>query len=163
MKKLLLFVVVIIISTFELSAQDRVIVLPFYNMDGREELNQYCFMMRDSLIKEFKSGDPEEFNYRIIPSDSVELMIKALALDPNSASYKDDLWGVIEKLNCQRVVIGELQQQGDKFVINVTLYNVEMRLPNNTHQVRNLFATPDNLNLKIPLIAKKLRQGMLGN
>jgi TolB-like protein len=150
-------------SIMSMHAQDRIAVLPFSNLDGKEEMNQYCQMFQDSLIKYFIDGDVEEFNYRIVPADSIQIMLDQIGTYPEKPSYQDDLWGVIEKLGCKRAVIGELMMNGNKMVVNVSVYDVEMRLPLPGHQIRNLFATPDKLSLLYPRICKKLRPGILGN
>ena len=150
-------------SIMSAQAQYRVAILPFSNLDGKEEMNQYCKMFQDSLISHFVAGDIEEFNYRIVPADSIQIMLDQIGTYPEKPSYQDDLWGVIEQLGCKRAIIGELMMNGEKMVVNVSVYDVEMRLPIPQYQIRNLFATPDKLSALYPRICKKLRPAVLGN
>lgn len=157
-----IIVLFLLISVTGAAAQDRIVVLPFTNLDGREELNKYCKMFQDSLITHFVKGDPDELNYRIVPPDSIQYMLDKIGTDHTKPSYQDDLWAVIEGLGCKRAVMGELNMNGEKIVVNVSVYDVEMRLPLPQHQIRNLFAPPSRLNKLFPRIAKKLRPGILG-
>ena len=130
-------------------------------MDGKEDLNIYCDALADSLAIVFRKGDPEEFNYRIIPKDSVALALEIVEYTPNTASALDDLWEAVDLLNCERVVLGELQKQGKNLLLNVMVYDVSTRLPSR-HQVRNLFFKPKKIPKVVKKIGKKLRAGVLG-
>ncbi len=163
MKSKLFLLLVVILATVSMHAQDKIAVLPFTNLDGKEEINEFCQMFQDSLIAHFKAGDPDELNYTIISADIIAKELDAIGTYPTKPSYQDDLWGVIEKLGCQRAVMGELMMNGKKIVVNVSVYDVELRLPMPKHQIRNLFAPPERMSSLYPRIAKKLRQGILGN
>lgn len=162
MKKLLTISILTLFVSISLHSQDRIVVLPFYNMDGKEALNEYCDMLADSLSNCFIKDDPDELNYRIIPKDSVDLALEMVNYKPNTASALDDMWKAVELLNCERVVLGELQMQGKNLLLNVMIYDVKTRLPS-PHQVRNLFFKPKKISKVVPKIGRKLREGILGN
>ncbi|OYT14655.1 MAG: hypothetical protein B7C24_17185 [Bacteroidetes bacterium 4572_77] len=164
MKHLLSVIIALFLcSCFSAQAQDRVAVLKFSNLDGKEEMDKYCLMFQDSLIAHFIAEDPDELNYQIVPADSIQYKLDQIGTNPRKPSYQDDLWGVIEALGCKRAVMGEILMNGDKMVVNVSVYDVEMRLPLPDHKIRNLFATPERLPSLFPRISKKLRPGVLGN
>lgn len=150
-----------IFSYITVLPQERVAVLPFYNMDGKEELNAFCYQLQDSLSKELIVNNNGEIKFYIVPNDSIELVLAEMNFDPNSPSYKDDLWKALEKLKCKKAVIGELQQQGSKLVVNASLCIVEMRLPIPQYQMRNLFVKPEEIYKVIPPICKKLLPGVI--
>ncbi len=150
----------IIFSTISAYSQQRVAVLPFYNMDGKEELNTFCYQLQDSLSKELIANNTGENKFYVVPNDSIELVLAEMNFDPNSPSYKDDLWKALEKLKCNKAVIGELQQQGSKLVINASLCIVDMRLPIPQYQLRNLFVKPEEIFKVIPPICRKMLPGV---
>lgn len=158
-----LLVFVALSSFAVLKGQDRIAVLPFENLDGKLDLNIWSYRLQDSLAKELRKGDPEEYNYRIVPIDSVEIALAELNLDPNNPEYKSDLWRAIDALNVDRVVMGEFLYEDNRFIINANLMIVEFRMPDNRHMVRNIFKSEDKIYESVPMIAKKLRQGVIGN
>lgn len=146
-----------------LQAQDRIAVLPFENLDGRLDLNVWSYNLQDSLAKELRKSDPNEYNFRVVPIDSVEIALAELNLDPNNPEYKSDMWRAIDALNVDRVVMGEFLFEDNRFIINASVMIVEYRMPDNRHMVRNIFKSEETIYESIPIIAKKLRQGVIGN
>jgi len=91
--------------------QIRVAILPFENADGRMEYNIWSYQLQDSLAKYLISKDPNEFNYRIVPIDSIEILLAELNINPYNPQYASDMWKVVEKLNCQKVISGNFNIQ----------------------------------------------------
>lgn len=166
MRKAILILAAIFISVGSSAnaySQLRIAVLPFVNLDGRLDLNVWSYNLQDSLAKEFMKGDPEEFNYRIVPNDSIEIKLAEFNVDPNSPEYKSDMWRAIDALNVDRVVMGEFLFEDNRFIINASLMVVEYRMPDPRHQVRNIFKSEKTIYEAVSVISKKLRQGVLGN
>lgn len=153
-------IAVIIMSAVYASSQERVAVLPFYNMDGKEQLNAFCYQLQDSVTKELIKCKTPESQFHIVPIDSIELVLAEMNFDPNSPSYKDDLWKALEKLKCKKVIIGELQEQGTKLVVNASLCIVDLRLPIPQYQLRNLFVKPEEICRVVVPICKKMLPGI---
>ncbi len=143
------------------AGQVRVAVLPFENADGRMEYNIWCYNIQDSLAKFLKSKDPEEFNYRIVPIDSIETLLADMNIDPANPQYASDLWKVVEKLNCQKVISGNFNIQDGKFLLNAYIYIPELKLPDPRYQVKNIFKDLDKIYEVVPIIGKKLRPAIL--
>lgn len=161
--RFLLLVFVAMSSFSVLKSQDRIAVLPFENLDGKLDLNVWSYRLQDSLASELRKSDPNEYNYRVVPIDSVEIALAELNLDPNNPEYKSDLWRAVDALKVDRVVMGEFLYEDNRFIINATLMIVEFRMPDNRHMVRNIFKTEDKIFEAVPMIAQKLRQGVIGN
>jgi TolB-like protein len=166
MKTKLLFMLILAASLFTFSnlhSQDRIAVLPFVNLDGKLDLNLWSYNLQDSLTKRLKQDDPQEYNYRVVPIDSIEMALAELNLDPTNPEYKSDMWRAIDALNIDRVVMGEFLFEDERFIINAQVMIVEYRMPDNRHMVRNIFKPKEKIYESIPMIAKKLRQGIIGN
>jgi TolB-like protein len=161
MRSLISIFALIIVSYITVFSQQRIAVLPFYNMDGKEELNKFCYQLQDSLSKELIVNNKGDVKFYVVPNDSIELVLAEMNFDPNSPSYKDDLWKALEKLKCNKAVIGELQQQGSKLVVNASLCIVDLRLPIPAYSLRNLFVKPEEIYKVIPPICRKLLPGVL--
>lgn len=141
----------------------RVAVFPFENRDGNMKYNLWSYKLQDSLSKAFVQNDPDELNYHIVPADSVEKMLAEMNLDPTNPQYLSDMWKAVEKLNVQRVVIGNFNIQANRFLINAYIYDPKTKLPNPNYQARDIFKSEDKVYESIAIISKKLRSGVLGN
>lgn len=153
----------LLIGVFGLNAADRVAVFPFYNMDGNLDYEMWSYDLQDSLAKKLALDDPDELNYRIVPVDSVEIILAEFNLDPTNPEYESDMWKAAEALNVKRVVSGDFIKQSGKFVVNAFVYDVHLKLPHPQYQAKNLFKPEERLYSVIPIIAKRLRQAVIGN
>jgi hypothetical protein len=128
-------------------AQTRIAVLPFKNMDGQLEQNIWCYNLQDSISKHFRSHDPEEKKYRIVPIDSVDMALAELNLDPDNPQYFTDMWAAIKKMNVSKVIFGEFNIATGTININAAVYDVRIKMPNPKYQAKDVFRkVPDALN-----------------
>ncbi len=66
MKKISTLIIIAIIALgnfYLINAQPRIAVLPFKNLDGKLEYNEWCFNLQDSLAKSLKLKDLNESLY----------------------------------------------------------------------------------------------------
>lgn len=145
------------------NAQIRIAVMPFQNMDGNSAFDHWCTDIRDSLQTEIMSGDPEEYNYRVIPIDSVQIVLQELNYDPEDPNAMTTMWKAMEILKVERVVSGNFNVQAGKLLINAYVYYTDLKLAHPKYQVKNLFKSEEQVLSVIPIIHKKLRQAILGN
>jgi len=143
------------------SGQVRVAILPFENADGRMEYNIWSYQLQDSLVKFLREKDPEEFNYRIVPIDSIEVLLAEMNIDPSNPQYPSDMWKVVDKLHCNKVITGNFNIQGGKFLLNAYIYIPELKLPDPRYQVKDIFKDLDKVYDAVPIIGKKLRPAIL--
>lgn len=160
---LLAFFILLNVMYSQPSGQIRVAVLPFENADGRMEYNIWSYQLQDSIAKYLISKDPNEFNYRIVPIDSIEVLLAELNINPYNPQYASDMWKVVEKLNCQKVISGNFNIQHQKFLINAYIYIPELKLPDPRYQVRDIFKdiTEEDIYSAAELIGKRLRPAIL--
>lgn len=142
-------------------AQNRIAVLPFQNMDGKFEYNEWCYTLQDSLSNALHLADIEEVNYRIVPADSVESALADLNLDPASPQYLTDMWKAISKLNVKRVVCGSFIIESGSILIKAAVYDVKLKLPYPKYQATNIFKDLDKAFEAIDEILNVVKPGML--
>ncbi len=153
----------ITIYAIPVHAQIRVAVMPFQNMDGDNAFDHWGTDIRDSLQTEIVAGDPEEYNYRVIPIDSVQIVLQQLNYDPEDPNHMTTMWKAMEILKVERVITGNFNVQAGKLLINAYVYYTDLKLAHPKYQVKNLFKSEDKVLTVIPLIHKKLRQAIIGN
>jgi|YNPMSStandDraft_1061717.scaffolds.fasta_scaffold00011_51 TolB-like protein len=157
MKKIFfLTVVAFTVLTTNIFSQVRIAVIPFNNMDGNVQYNEWCYNLQDSLVKELLSLDPNSKYFHIIPIDSVELVLAEINIDPNNPQYESDLWAAIQKLNVRDVITGNFKIQAKRFLINAYIYDVATKLPKPEYQVRDIFKKEDKVYDAVPIIARNL-------
>ncbi len=158
MKRLFTLLCILIISSVGLIAKTpRLAFLPYKNMDGKAELNKWCYSLQDSLQKHFVGLDPESKTVQIVPYDTIEVVLSELNLDPSNPQFDSDMWKVVERLNVDYVISGNFVIQAERFLINTYIYDVEMKLPINTYQARDIFVPLDKVMAAIRPIAKKMQ------
>lgn len=164
-KNLLLTVLFISIFIFNniLNAQTRVAVLPFENADGHMQYNVWCYQLQDSLVKFLKNKDPQEQSYRIVPIDSIEVLLAETNIDPANPQYASDLWKAVDKLSCQKVITGNFNIQGGKFLLNAYIYIPELKLADPNYQVKDIFKDPDKFYEAVQIVGRKLGPGLKGD
>ena len=146
MKKILPFLFTLLFfTTLSLSAQTRIAVLPFENMDGKIEANIWSYDLQDSLATVLMYEDPNAENYYIVPADSIEMVLAELNLDPSNPQYKSDLWKAVDMLNIEKVVLGNFNIRSEKYLINAYIYSTKMRMAYPKHQAKDIFKTEENM------------------
>ncbi len=139
------------------SAQERVAVFPFRNMDGQIEYNIWCVRLSDSLAVALQQEDPERAVFSIVPSDSVAEILAEMNLDPGNPQYETDKWKAAARLKIPRVIMGNFNiQSGGKMSLNVYIYDVESKLPDANNQAKNLYREIDKALETIPKMVKKI-------
>lgn len=162
MKKILYFFIIMFVagtSITNVMAQQRLAVLPFKNLDGNLDYNEWCYNIQDSLSKSMRNSDPEEKRFHIVPIDSVELVLAEFNLDPDNPQYFTDLWKAVKKLNVSKVVSGEFNIQGQTIIINAKIYDTKLKLPLPNNQAKDVFRKVSNTYDAIPEITAALIEG----
>lgn len=158
MKKHFLLLILFWMSIIGLSAQTpRVAFLPFKNMDGKMELNKWCYSLQDSLQKHFAELDQNNAKMYVVPYDSVEMILAELNLDPSNPQYDSDMWKVVENLHAEYVITGNFVFKAERFIINAYIIDVSMKLQVTSHQARDVFVPMDRILSAVKPIAKKLQ------
>ncbi len=163
MKRFFLIFLSILILSASAFAQNRIAVLPFKNMDGKMDYNIWCYELQDSLEKKLIEDDPDTLNYVVVPFDSVDILLAEYNLDPTNPQYETDMWKAVKKLKIERVVSGNFYIQRNRLIINAYVYDVEHKQPHPEYQAKNIFKSEDKVLTAVPIIAKKLRQAVIGN
>jgi hypothetical protein len=158
----ILIILFIIFNYLSAYTQTRVAVLPFQNLYGLLTLNTWSYDLQDSLLKSLKEQDPEEKFYRIIPYDSIEVLLAELNLDPTNPQYPTDMWKVVKKLNAQLVVMGSFNIEAKRYLINCYIFNIETKLANPKYQAKDIFKKEKNIMDAIPIIVDRLVPGLKG-
>jgi TolB-like protein len=157
MKRLiLLFLLTFIVGAAAASAQSRIAVLPFRNMDHDIRYNVWCLQFADSLRSALLAQDPSSATYYIVPPDSVELAIAALNLDPTNPQYESDMWKAIRSLGVKKAVQGNFQLRGERVLINCYVYDMESMLADQTNQAKDLYKMPTTYLEAIRPIVKRI-------
>lgn len=158
---LIALAMILLINVFNAYSQNRIAVLPFQNMDGKFEYNEWCYTLQDSLSKALHSADLDETAYRIVPADSVEAALADLNLDPANPQYFTDMWKAISKLKVKKVVCGLFVIEGNSILIKAAVYDVKLKLPHPKYQATNIFKDIDKAFEAIEEILNVVRPGML--
>ncbi len=142
-------------------SQTRIAVMPLDNMDGKLDKNVWCYNMQDTLYKELLKADPEHKFYIVVPPDSIEDELAKLNLDPANPQYKSDVWKALANLKIKKVVLGNFNLKGEKFLMNFYIYDVKMKLADPTNQIRDLFKDEKDLYLTVPEIMNAILPGFI--
>ncbi|MFN8359091.1 MAG: hypothetical protein U0264_04175 [Candidatus Kapaibacterium sp.] len=161
MKKLLIVLgLLLVFGTGYASAQKRIAVLPFRNMDGNLALTPWCAKLSDSLATMLRQADSASKHYTVVPQDSVAEVLASLNLDPTNPQYESDLWKAIAMLHVERAITGNFNIQYGKMLINAYNYDVQTKIPHMS-QAKNLFRTQDKTLDAVPAILNKLLPGLM--
>lgn len=152
----LAFVVGALVTTASAEAQVRVAVLPFRNMDGKIALNEWSVALRDSIVTSLVASDPESKTFVVIPTDSLEMAISDLNLDPTNPQYESDVWKAVLGMGATYVVQGNFLTEGERVLLNAYVYTAASRMPNSAHQAKNIVKSPTTYLTAVPLIVKRL-------
>lgn len=145
------------------SAQVRITVLPFQNMDGELKLNLISYKLQDSLLKALKELDPDSKNFYLVPPDSVEQILSEMNLDPTNPQYPSDIWKAVERLHAQLVVSGNFNIQANRFLINGYVYDVNTKLPNLDYQARDIFKSEAKVLEAVKIIVLNIKPALIKN
>lgn len=147
----------LILPCLAATAQERVAVFPFRNMDGQIEYNIWCTRLSDSLSVALQQEDPDRKAFSVVPSDSVADVLAEMNLDPGNPQYETDKWKAAERLGIPRVITGNFNvQSGGKMSLNVYIYDVETKLPDVNNQAKNLYREMSKALETIPKMVKKI-------
>lgn len=147
----------VLLSETSVSAQERVGVFPFRNMDGQIEYNIWCARLSDSLAIAMQNEDSLHAVFYIVPSDTVAEILAEMNLDPSNPQYESDKWKAAERLGISRVISGNFNiQSGGKMSLNAYIYDVGTKLPDGVNQAKNLYREINKALETIPRMVKKL-------
>jgi TolB-like protein len=151
---------VLLLVGSDLCAQVRVVVLPFRNMSHDIKYNSWNYQFGDSLRAALVEADPEAREYVIVPSDSVELALADLNLDPNNPQYESDMWKAVRNLGARKAVQGNFQLRGERVLINCYVYDMESMMADATNQAKDIYKSPTTFLEAIRPIVKRIRPGL---
>lgn len=157
MKKLI--IIYFIFSFVSLFSQDKVVVLPFINSDGKLEKQNICYELQDSLYKSLELL--ENKNFELIPIIDVETALADLNIDPSNPQYKSDMWKACKILNANKVITGNFNFEAGKFLVNAYIYDVRMKMPNPKYQAKDIFKTNEAYMSSIPEILDALKPALV--
>lgn len=156
MNRVLITLAVLVIATLATTAQVRIAVLPFRNMDHDIKYNVWCIEFADSLRSALTLADPSGATYQIVPADSVEMAIAALNLDPTNPQYESDMWKAVRMLGVKKAVQGNFQLRGERVLINCYVYDMESMLADQTNLAKDLYKMPTTYLEAIRPIVKRI-------
>lgn len=142
------------------TAQQRVAVLPFRNMDNDIQYNPWSLLLADSLYKALQEINVQSKDFVLVPSDSIELAIAELNLDPTNPQYESDMWKAVRTLNVSKAVQGNFQLRDGRVLINCYVYDMSSMLSDRTYQAKDLFKTPTTYLETIKPIVKRIYPGL---
>ncbi|MFC2131400.1 hypothetical protein ACFLSQ_08190 [Bacteroidota bacterium] len=140
-----------------LTAQTRYAVLPFQNMEGKINLNIWCYRLQDSVQKAVVALDPEQKHIQMVPVDEVEDLLAELNLDPTNPQYPTDMWKAVQTLNVEKVITGNFYIRANKLLINAYVYDVRTKMADPRHQAKNIFKKEEDGLTAVNIIVKKLK------
>ena len=154
-----LVIISFIFSYVSLFSQDKVVVLPFINSDGKLEKQNICYELQDSLYKSLELL--ENKNFELIPIMDVETALADLNIDPSNPQYKSDMWKACKILNVNKVVTVNFNFEAGKFLVNAYIYDVRMKMPNPKYQAKDIFKTNEAYMSSIPEILDALKPALV--
>ncbi len=137
-------------------SQPKVVVLPFQNMDGNMELNTICYEMQDSVFKAFEQKDPASEYLKLIPLVDVEEVLFEMNIDPANPQYPSDMWKAVKKLGAQYVILGNFNVQANRILMNVYVYDVDLKLAYPGYQAIDMFKPQERILENVPMILDSL-------
>lgn len=161
MKKFLLFSLLILVYSIQISAKTKIAVLPFQNMDGDVKFNIYAYQLQDSIFKSLMDLDIEGQYYELIPLDDIESVLSEMNLDPTNPQYPTDLWKAVSMLDVQKVISGNFNYRAERFLINAYIYDVDTKLADMQHQARDLFRSEEEILSAVRIIIRRISPGLI--
>lgn len=155
-RNFLLFIIVFLAYSFVASAQLKVAVIPFSNLDGDAAHNNYCYALSDSLHKALLGFDSTQQYYTLLSLEEVENAFSDLGIDPNSPDFDGNKWEVVKTLKCDRVITGGFKIIGSRYVINAFIYYPDTQLSEPDYQAKDVFKKEEKILESVPIIVRKL-------
>ncbi len=118
-------------------SKDRIVVLPFSNLDGKLDYQIYCYDLQDSLYKMLENWEQDAFE--LVSIEEIESVVAELNIDPSNPQYQSDVWKACKLLKANKVITGNFNYEAGKFLINAYIYDVRMKLPNPKYQAKDIF------------------------
>lgn len=150
----------VFVFAIDVCAQTRVVVLPFRNMSHEIKYNAWNYQFADSLRSALLESDPDQKSFQIVPSDSVELALADLNLDPNNPQYESDMWKAVRNLGARKAVQGNFQLRGERVLINCYIYDMESMMADGTNQAKDIYKSPTTFLEAIRPIVKRILPGL---
>lgn len=161
MKKFLLFSLLILVYSIQISAKTKIAVLPFQNMDGDVKFNIYAYQLQDSIFKSLMDLDIEGQYYELVPLDDIESVLSEMNLDPTNPQYPTDLWKAVSMLDVQKVISGNFNYRAERFLINAYIYDVDTKLADMQHQARDIFRSEEEILSAVRIIIRRISPGLI--
>lgn len=157
------FLVFCIFTIAANAQQPRVVVLPFQNMDGNMKYNVWCYKLQDSVAKVFLNASRNSAGFQMVPADSVEIILGELNINPSNPQYASDMWKAVSMLKVQKVIMGNFNIQGSKFLLNAYIYDVNTKTADPDYQSKDIFKSEAKLMESVPLILQDLLPAFKSN
>jgi TolB-like protein len=142
-------------------SQTKIAVLPFSNLDGNFDLNNWCYELQDSLTKAMKELDPEQKYIQIVSGEEVISALKSNNIEANSPTFDSDKWKIIPALKVDRVISGTFRITAKRFLINSYIYYPETQLSDPDFQAKDIFKKEDKILEAVSVIVKKLSKAFI--
>jgi TolB-like protein len=152
---------ILFFCSFSLSAQTKIAILPFSNLDGEYSLNKWCYELQDSLIKAFQAFDPEQKYVTVVPAEEVENALSDLNIDANSPTFDSDKWKVAPSLKAERIISGTFRVAANRFLINSYIYYPETQLSDPDFQARDIFKKEEKILESVSVIVRQLSKAFV--
>lgn len=147
-------------SAAEALSQSRVAVLPFRNTHGDMKFNERCYDLADSVQASLLNAEGSGTAFVVVPSDSVDLVLASLNLDPSNPQYESDVWRAVEQLKVDKVVTGNFDVRYEKILINAYVYSVSSKMADQTNKAVDLYKPYDQALSLVRIIVKRLLPGL---
>jgi TolB-like protein len=162
MKKLIQ-ILLIIACTATATAQTKIAVLPFSNLDGNYDINKYCYELSDSLTKAFQALDPEGKTIKVLSIEEVGDALSEQNVDPNSPTFDADKWKIVASLGVDRIISGTFRISANRIIVNGYIYYPESQLSDPDFQAKDIFKKPEKVMDAISIIVKRLKPAFFKN
>lgn len=142
-------------DSISVHAQTRVAVLPFRNDEGNINYTKLCYQLSDSLttaLSAAKVGTP----IHIVPTDSVEMALSALNINPMNPQYESDKWKAIAQLGVERVVTGNFKVKYGKVFVNAYVFDVATKLADSRGEAKSVYRSESTIMTAVPDIIERL-------
>jgi TolB-like protein len=150
----------LLISETTVAAQQRVVVLPFRNMDRDIQYNAWSMQLADSVYKALRAHEKYGTDFILIEPDSLEMAIADLNLDPTNPQYESDMWKAVRALGAAKAVQGNFQLRGDRVLINCYVYDMTSMLPDGANQAKDLYKSTTTFLETVRPIVKRISPGL---
>jgi hypothetical protein len=134
----------------------KIAILPYSNLDGNFDLNQYCYQLQDSLTKAFDAIDPEHQKIVVIPVSTVNAALTAQGIDANTPTFDTDKWNIVPALQVDRIISGNFRITSKRFLINSYIYYPDNQMQDPDFRAKDIFKKEEAIFDAIPMIVRQL-------